>query len=91
MNKRLSDDLQISAIFSAVFGFAIYLIMQRTRPDLWWVCFIAGGGLLVLLAGYLIGYERFVTKRYANAIAATGAEVEFQALGNFVTEYGRRT
>ena len=91
MNKRLSDDLQISAIFSAVFGFAIYLIMLRLNPALWWMCFVAGGGLFVLLALYLVGYDRLVIKRYAAAIAATGAEVAMQTQGNFLTEYGKRT
>ena len=91
MNKRLSDDLQISAIFSAVFGFAIYLIMLRLNPELWWLCFVAGGALFALLALYLIGYNRFVVKRYADAIAATGAQVSFRTQGNFMTELGKRT
>lgn len=91
MSKRLIDDLQISAIFSAVFGFAVYLIMQRTNPDLWWMCFVAGGGLFALLAFYLIGYNNLVVNRYAKAIAATGAKVSFQTQGNFMTELGKRT
>lgn len=57
MNKRLVDDLQISALFSAVFGLAIYLIMQRLNTALWWLCFVAGGGLFAIIAFYLIGYN----------------------------------
>lgn len=91
MNKRLKDDLQISLIFSAVFGFAIYLIMLRTRPDLWWLCFVGGGGLFAIVIVYLIAYSRFVVKRYANAIEATGAAVSFRTQGNFMTELGKRT
>ena len=91
MKKRLIDDLEVSAIFSAVFGFAIYLIMLRLNPQLWWLCFAAGGGLFAIIAFYLIGYNRFVVKRYADAIAATGSKVSFQTQGNFLTEYGKRT
>ena len=91
MSKRLKDDLQVSLIFSAVFGFAVYLILLRTKPDLWWLCFVAGGGLFAILAFYLIGYNYFVVKRYADAIAATGANVSFQTQGNFMTELGKRT
>ena len=91
MNKRLKDDLQVSLIFSAVFGFAIYLITLRTKPDLWWLCFVAGGGLFAILAAYLIGYDRFVVNRYAKAFAATGAKASFQTQGNFMTELGKRT
>ena len=90
MKKRLIDDLEVSAIFSVVFGFAVYLITLRTNPDMWWLCFVAGGGLLAILAFYLIGYNRFVIKRYADAIEATGAKVAFQTQGNFLTEYGKR-
>ena len=91
MNKRLVDDLQISAFFSAIFGLAIYLIMQRINTSLWWLCFVAGGALFAIIAFYLLGYNRFVVKRYADAIAATGAEVAFQTQGNFMTELGKRT
>ena len=91
MSKRLKDDLQISLIFSAVFGLAIYLIMLRVNPEMWWLCFAAGGGLFAILAFYLLGYNRFVVKRYADAIAATGAKVSFQTQGNFMTELGKRT
>ena len=91
MNKRLVDDLQISAFFSAIFGLAIYLIMQRINTSLWWLCFVAGGGLFAMIAFYLLGYNRFVVKRYADAITATGAEVTFQTQGNFMTELGKRT
>ena len=90
MSKRLKDDLQISAIFCAVFGFAIYLIMLRLNRDLWWLCFVAGAGLLALVAAYLIGYERLVTNRFTKAVAQTGAKVLFQTPGNFLTEYGKR-
>lgn len=91
MSKRLKDDLQISLIFSAVFGFAIYLIMLRVNPALWWLCFAAGGGLFAILAFYLLGYNRFVVKRYADAISATGATPSFRTQGNFMTELGKRT
>lgn len=91
MSKRLKDDLQISLIFSAVFGFAIYLIMLRLNPALWWLCFAAGGGLFAIIAFYLLGYNRFVVKRYADAIAATGATPSFRTQGNFMTELGKRT
>lgn len=91
MSKRLKDDLQISVIFSAVFGLAIYLIMLRVNPDLWWLCFVAGVGLFAVLAFYLLGYNRFVVNRYAEAIEATGAKVSFQTQGNFMTELGKRT
>ena len=91
MKKRLIDDLEISAFFSAIFGFAVYLITQRMNKELWWLCFVAGGGLFAILAFYLIGYDRVVTRRYADAIAATGAKVLFETQGNFVTEIGKRT
>ena len=91
MNKRLVDDLQISAFFSAIFGLAIYLIMQRINTSLWWLCFVAGGGLFAIIAFYLLGYNRFVVKRYADAIAATGATPSFRTQGNFMTELGKRT
>lgn len=91
MSKRLKDDLQIALIFSAVFGFAIYLIMQRINPGLWWLCFAAGGGLFLIVAFYLVGYSRLVVKRYEDAFAATGATASFQTQGNFLTELGKRT
>lgn len=91
MSKRLIDDLEISLLASALFGFAIYLIMLRINPQLWWMCFVAGGGLFVLLAAYLVGYNNFVVKRYAAAIDATGAKVIFRTQGNFLTELGKRT
>jgi len=91
LSKQLKDDLLISMIFSTVFGFAIYLIMLRINPALWWLCFVAGGGLFALIAIYLIGYNRLVTNRYAKAIDTTGAKVTYQTQGNFMTELGKRT
>ena len=91
MRKQLKDDLMISAIFSAVFGFAIYLIMLRINPEMKWLCFVAGGALFVILALYLVGYSRLVVNRYAKAIAETGAKVTYQTQGNFMTELGKRT
>lgn len=91
MNKKLIDDLEMSALAGGLFGFAVYLIMLRLNRDLWWLCFVAGGGLFAVVVAYLVGYNRFVTKRYADAIAATGCKVTFQAQGNFLTELGKRT
>lgn len=91
MSKKMIDDLEISALAGALFGFAVYLIMLRLNRDLWWLCFVAGAGLFAILAAYLLGYTQFVTNRYANAIAATGHKVTFQTQGNFLTELGKRT
>ena len=91
MNKRLIDDLEISLLAGGLFGFAAYLIMLRINPQLWWMCFVAGGGLFAILALYLLGYNSLVTKRYAAAIAATGKEVVLRTQGNFLTELGKRT
>lgn len=91
MDKRLKDDIQISLGGGALFGFAIYLIMLRVNQELWYLSIIAGVALAAILIAYLLGYSRFVTKRYAKAIDALGYQVLFQTMGNFHTELGKRT
>lgn len=91
MDKRLKDDIQISLGGAALFGFAIYLIMLRVNKDLWYLSILAGVALAIILIGYLVGYSNFVTKRYARAIEKEGVSVQFQTMGNFSTEFGKRT
>ena len=91
MKKQLIDDIEISLMGGGLFGFATYLIMLRTNPQLWWLCFVTGGGLFAILVAYLLGYHYLVTERYAKTIDALGVTVSFKTQGNFLTEYGKRT
>ena len=91
MKKKLIDDIEISLLGGGLFGFAVYLIMLRVNPVLWWMCFVAGGGLFAILVAYLLGYQYLVIGRYTKAIEAVGVPVHFKTQGNFLTEYGKRT
>ena len=91
MDKRLKDDIQISLGGAALFGFAVYLIMLRINKNLWYLSIVAAVAMAAIIIGFLLGYNRFVTKRYARAIEAVGLPVQFQTMGNFSTELGKRT
>lgn len=91
MNKKLKDDIQISIGAGVLFGFAIYLILLRINEELWYLSIVAGAALAAILVAYLLGYNKFVTQRYAKAIGELGYEVKFQCVGNFTSEYGKKT
>lgn len=89
MDKRLRDNILLSLFGSAIFGFMVYLIMSRVHGGWYWAL-VAGGGLAVVLIGYLVGYEYLVTRRYAKAAAGIQSKIHYFIVGNIRTEYGRR-
>lgn len=91
MDKKLKDDIQISIGAGALFGFAIYLIMLRINESLWYLSILAGVALAAILVVFLLCQNKFGTQRYQKAIAAFGYEVKFQCVGNFTSEYGKKT
>ena len=91
MDKKLKDDIQISIGAGVLFGFAVYLIMLRLNASLWYISILAGLGLAAILVTFLLCQNKFGTQRYAKAMAELGYEVKFQCVGNFISEYGRKT
>ena len=91
MDKKLKDDIQISIGAGALFGFAIYLIMLRVNEGLWYLSILAGVGLAGILVIFLLCQNKFGAQRYAKAMAELGYEVKFQCVGNFISEYGKKT
>lgn len=90
MDKKMRDNILLSLFGSALFGYAVYLIMLRINPAIWYWGVVAGAALAVLLIGYLLGYDHFVVKRYAKEAAKIPSQVHYFIVGNIRTEYGRR-
>ena len=91
MDKKLKDDIQISIGAGALFGFAIYLIMLRINQAMWYLSIVAGVGLAGILVVFLLCQNKFGAQKYQKAFAQFGYEAKFQCVGNFMTEYGRKT
>lgn len=91
MSKRTKDSIQMSLFAGALFGLAIYFIMLRINERLWYLCFVAGLALALLLIGYMVGYDKLVNRRYATAVGEMGFKPELECIGNFHTDIGKRT